>query len=352
MFNITYLDVLNAYLVCRKRKRKTQGQLEFEINLEENLYNLWQELRNMTYKVGKSDCFCVRYPKIREIFAARFRDRIVHHLIMNKFLPVFENIFIDSTYSCRKGKGVWYGVKDIEKQVKQIGPKCWYVKLDISGFFMSIQKNILWEKLKPIFPSDWWWLIREVVFNRCQDGCEKKGNLKLWSLLPAHRSLLNIKEDFGIPIGNLTSQIFANFYLTDFDKYIKSKIQGYGRYVDDIILLDSDKRKLKKLIVEIRKYLSTLNLKLNERKTIVQKTTKGILFTGYIIKPHGIYCGPRLYKCIEKIKGPKEKYFRRVNSYLGFLKRPLEFSLRYRITNLAFRTHNFKTVKNNYKIKY
>lgn len=139
-------------LCVEKEKRKTQGQLEFEINLEENLYNLWQELRNMTYKVGKSDCFCGRYPKIREIFAARFRDRIIHHLIINKFLPVFENIFIDSIYSCRKGKGVWYGVKDIEKQVKQIGPKCWYVKLDISGFFMSIQKKYFVGKIKTYTP--------------------------------------------------------------------------------------------------------------------------------------------------------------------------------------------------------
>ena len=104
-------DFFIAYYQCRKRKRKTINALQFEVNYEENLVKLWREVNSRKYEIGRSICFLVTRPKLREIFAADFRDRIVHHVIMMRLEPLFEEVFIEDNYNCRKGKGTLYGVK-------------------------------------------------------------------------------------------------------------------------------------------------------------------------------------------------------------------------------------------------
>ena len=111
-------DFFKAYYDCRKHKRSTFNALQFEINYEENLVQLYQEVNSKTYKIGKSICFLIKRPKLREVFAADFRDRIIHHVIMQRLEPLFENDFIEDTYNCRKGKGVLYGVKRVHEMIK------------------------------------------------------------------------------------------------------------------------------------------------------------------------------------------------------------------------------------------
>ena len=349
---ISFSEVNDAYFDCRTHKRHKDEPMRYEMNYEKNNYELWKDLNEDSYEIGISICFCVRYPKVREVFAASFRDRIVHHIIINKMLCMFEDSFIDDTYSCRKGKGVLYGVERIREQVASIGINdCWYVKLDLSGFFMSINKDILWRDIselmdlnEPKFNGNldrWKSLVHQIIYNRCELNCEKRGDFSLWDILPPEKSLFN-SDGRGIPIGNLTSQIFANFYLTPLDKFISSRVEGYGRYVDDFILLDRDKNKLLKLIPEIRKLLSSYGLRLNERKTIIQKCNKGIQFTGYIIKPWGVYVGNRLEDASMNLLleyGVNDVYdidkiICRMNSYLGFMRNnKLTYRIRNKITS-------------------
>lgn len=250
---------------------------------------------------------------------------------------------------------------------------------------MSIDKGILWrdvknlmEKYKEDFGNDldrWESLVKQVIYNRCELNCEKRGNLHLWDFLPKNKSLF-FSSGKGIPIGNLTSQIFANFYLTPLDKFITSQVQGYGRYVDDFILIDKDKNKLLKLLPKIREFLKSYGLVLNENKTIIQRCNKGILFTGYVIKPWGIYNGGRLdYSARQLIYDTdiynKSKIITRANSYLGFMRRTMSYKTRAFIVNSLigvypyclfykgnkFSLHmkeveEFEEIINKYKFKY
>lgn len=364
--HITREEVTLAYFECRKHKRNKFESRLYESNYEENNYQLWKDLNDGTYKIGRSICFCVVYPKLREIFAASFRDRIVHHIIIRRLLIAFEENFIDNTYSCRKGKGVFFGVSDMEKQIKAAGKDAWFVKLDLSGFFMSIDKDILWKKLEALMDSrpdlfngdlEWWKeLTKLVVYNRCELNCEKRGDLNLWDALPFNKSLFH-SGGKGIPIGNLTSQLFANFYLSEFDHFLKSQVQGYGRYVDDFVLIDTDKKKLLALIPKIREFLATLGLKLNEKKTVIQRCDRGVLFTGYVIKPWGIYNGTRLDRAARRLMYSYDVYkparmLSRVNSYLGFMQRTLSYQTRYDLVDFFIgRYHNVYSQDKKFSLK-
>ncbi len=140
----TFKNIYSAYLQCRKHKRNTINALEFEQNLLENLYDLHYELQNKTYHIGTSLCFLTSSPKLREVFASNFRDRVVHHLLVNILEPIFERRFIYDIYSNRKGKGTHKAIKRAKKFMSQT-PKGYYLQLDIKGFFYHLNKMILME---------------------------------------------------------------------------------------------------------------------------------------------------------------------------------------------------------------
>ena len=338
---VSFEDITKAYLDCRKNKRRKHSSIAYELNYEENNYELWRDLNDGTYEIGKSICFCVTRPKLREVFAADFRDRIVHHLLMNKFLPIFEEDFIDDTYNCRVGKGVLFGVNRIREQAEAVGKDGWFLKIDISGFFMSLDKDILWRSVEGLIRNNmacdnlerWLALLKKVIFHRPELNCVRKGDIGLWDKLDPKKSLFH-SNGKGLPIGNLTSQILANHYNGAIDKWLRPKVMGYGRYVDDIILLDSDKQKLLKLIPQIREKMKEIGLTLNESKIVFQRIDKGIPFTGYIIKPWGLYPAKRMRNNAIKVAGVQEddgRHLCRVNSYLGFLRHALTYGLRWKI---------------------
>ena len=358
------LALFRAYFDTRKNKRKTANALAFEDNYEEKLFKLYEEIMNREYKIGQSICFIVDKPVKREIFAASFRDRIVHHLIFNYINPIFEKHFIKDSYSCRLGKGTSQGIRRADHFIRSCSANyqkdCWILKLDIKGYFMAMDRNILYQKierkLKTVKNADFdinliLYLIRAVVFNDPTKNCRVKGKREDWTGLPKSKSLFFAEKGRGFPIGNLTSQLFGNIYLDEFDHFVREKFEArrYGRYVDDMVFVHSDKEFLKAVIKKIADYLQKeLELDLHPKKIYLQHFAKGVCFLGVFIKPYRIYIGRRTKQNFyDKAKGWNEvaekkrgfsdkeeakKFVACANSYLGIMKHHKTSKLREKIT--------------------
>ena len=352
-------DLFQAYYDARKNKRNTHSALSFEMHYERELFRLCDEILNRSYSPRPSICFIVNKPVKREVFAADFRDRIIHHLIYNYIFHVFENRFIHDSYSCRVGKGTHYGIKRLEHFIRSCSENyhrdCYILKIDISGYFMSIDRSLLYEKLKfsilknsGIIDGDIGlilYLIHKTIFNNPINGCIMKCSRSKWNDLPRSKSLFYSEKDKGLPIGNLTSQLFANIYLDEFDHFMKGvlKLKYYGRYVDDIVIVHHDRDYLKTMIPIAREYLKLhLMLQLHPRKIYLQHYTKGVVFLGAIIKPHRIYITNRtkgnfytaikrqneIVKYHEPTKEERENFLSSLNSYLGIMKHYSTYELR------------------------
>ena len=350
-------ELFNAYYTCRGNKRNTHNALSFEVDYENNLVQLCNDLNNNNYEIGRSIAFIVKKPVIREIFAADFRDRVVHHLIINKLNPLFEKEFICDSYACRVGKGTHYGIKRVAGFIKNCSHNytgdCYILKLDILGFFMHINRFILFERLEKFIQVKYQepdkelliQLCKEIIFNEPTQNCTIKGSTKNWEGLPNNKSLFHSAPGCGLPIGNLTSQVFANFYMNSLDHFIKYDmgIKYYGRYVDDFVIIHPDKEYLKMIIPLLTSYLSTsLQLTLHPKKQYLQHYTKGVRFLGTVIKPNRIYIGNRtkgnFYMAIQKQNKVVEnniiqleqlnQFLSSMNSYLGIMKHYKTYRLR------------------------
>jgi hypothetical protein len=327
----SFENLYHCYLKCRKHKRGTINALKFEINAEENLFKLSEELENKTYQPSRSVCFVVERPKMREIIAADFKDRVVHHLLVKKLEAVYEPIFIHDSYACRKGKGLHKAVERVREFIRR-GSKngrerLYFLHLDIKNFFMTIDKNLLYrmiekklhKKISPTpsllkrgidrgsedfdllkkccqsvnsfekggFYDDIFWLARVIIFHNPIENCIIKGKRHLIKSLPPHKSLFQASENRGLPVGNLTSQFFANVYLNELDQFVKHnlKCRYYVRYCDDFLILDESPERLKEIRERIREFVTErLNLSLNDRYQSVLPVSNGIDFLGYIIR--------------------------------------------------------------------
>ncbi|HQH10280.1 MAG TPA: RNA-directed DNA polymerase [Bacteroidales bacterium] len=357
--NKIILDLFQAYFDARKNKRNTINALAFEKHLETNLFALADEIMNRNYKPRGCICFIINKPVKREIFAADFRDRVVHHFIYQYISPIFEKTFINDSYSCRIGKGTHYGIRRIDHFIRACSRNytkdCYILKLDIQGYFMSICKPLLYEKIHKVlirnsnkidFDLDLvLYLLKVTIFTNPKMHCRIKGSKNDWEGLPLTKSLFHVQPHYGLPIGNLTSQLFGNVYLNEFDHFIKRdlKIKYYGRYVDDLILIHPDKAYLQYCITEIRYYLKKeLQLILHPDKIYLQHYSKGVKYLGTVIKPHRIYIANRskgnFYTAITKHnkvvrdhKPTKEEmtaFQSSMNSYLGLMKHYKTYRLR------------------------
>jgi RNA-directed DNA polymerase len=311
----TYEKLYRAYLDCRKTKRKTANALKFELNFEDNLLKLLGELRARTYRPGRSICFVVTEPTPREIFAADFRDRITHHLLVREVHAFFERRFIFDSYACRPGKGTHRAVKRQNKFMhKLIGGArqrqsgC-YMQLDVSSFFMSIDHNILYsifeknilknEELSGESLDEILWLGGLIIFHRPAQNYIMKGRPELFELIPPRKSLRHQPAGRGLPIGNYTSQFFANLYLNELDHFVKRELKCgfYIRYVDDFVILGRDGGWLKYCRDRIGEFLKrTLKLELNLNKSRTQLFERGLDFLGYFLKPQKIYVRRKVVK--------------------------------------------------------
>ncbi len=349
IFNLKKL--YQAYLDCRRTKRGTINALRFEWDLEKNLFKLQEELLNKKYEPSRSICFVVESPTPREIFAADFRDRIVHHLLINEIEEMGEKAFIFDTFSCRKGKGTHLAIHKLKEQIRKVTKnhkeKAFYAQLDISGFFMSIDHNILYDIFSKMilrqnksyqWEQDILWLARTIIFHNPTDNYVSKGDVSLFDLILPRKSLFHSRKGSGLPIGNYSSQFFANLYLNEMDQFIKRelKCKYYVRYVDDFILLDSDKERLKYFRDEIRNFLKkNLALQLSEGKTKMQTLDKGIDFLGYFIKPMYTLVRRKVigrlknkFFGLERKLASDNKILATINSYYGHFRHASSFRLR------------------------
>jgi RNA-directed DNA polymerase len=290
-FSLT--DLAQAYFDCRRNKRNSKSALEFEQNLERNLINLRDDLLAGTYTIGKSICFVITHPKPREVWAAEFRDRIVHHLLYNHISARFHNSFIADSCACIPGRGTLYAAQRLEHKIRSATENwtkpTYYLKCDLANFFVSIDKKIVLTLLAKKVTETWWLNLAERILMH-----DPRQNYRLFcpqnllNKVPAHKRLTNQPSNLGLPIGNLSSQFFANIYMNELDQFVKKTLgaKHYIRYVDDFVILHDCAQWLNDAKAKIEEFLlEHLAARLNPTKTILQPVARGVDFVGQVIKP-------------------------------------------------------------------
>jgi len=328
--DFTFTALAQAYFDCRRAKRSSKSALAFEINLEQNLVELDAELRSGSYTPGRSICFVVTRPKPREVWAAEFRDRVVHHLLYNHIAPAIHTRFIADSCACIPGRGTLYAAKRLERKARSI-TQSWtkpahYLKCDLANFFVNIDKRIMCDLLTKHIPELWWRsLAHQILMHDPRLNYEYHGNTTLLYAVPLHKRLTNQPATHGLPIGNLSSQFFANIYLNELDQFVKHQVKAkhYVRYVDDFVLLHESAQWLNSAHDQIERFLSEkLNAQTNPKKTILQPAHRGIDFVGQVILPYrrAIRKKTRNY-ALQRIRTMPLKNMRdTVNSYFGMLR--------------------------------
>lgn len=321
-------ELWQAYADARKGKKKTIDEHRFELNDMENIISLRDCLIRRYYKPSRGVAFIVTDPVIREIVAAPFRDRVIHHFLFNSCAGWWDRRFIPDSYSCRKNKGTLYGQKRLAKHIRQVTNNytapAYAVKLDIQGYFMSLNHDKLYERIlwgleqqfyhsnrpdiendircAPEHKSDFYELLqyvwREIIYDKPMENIAVRGKRATWKKLPASKSLFCQPPERGIVIGNLTSQLLSNIYLDQLDRFVRFGLgySHYGRYVDDffIIVPMSQRNQLLRDIEVIRQYLhDELKLTLHPKKQYKQPVSRGVSFIGAIVYPGFIYPGRR-----------------------------------------------------------
>ena len=299
---ISTSNLLSAWREFRRGKNKKLDIQKFEFNLEKNILNLHFSLRRKTYTNEPYVPFYVYDPKRRHIHKAQVQDRVVHQAIFRQLYGVYDQSFIYDSYACRFNKGTHAGVMQLEsflrKETKNYTHNVWILKCDIAKFFDSINHRILEDILfTKIKCSETQWLIKNII----RSFEKEKGK--------------------GLPLGNVTSQLFANVYMNVFDQFMKHKIKAkhYIRYCDDFIIISDGREFLESIIPKIVLFLEIqLALKLHPKKVEIRKVSQGVDFLGYIVLPHYIVLRNSTKKRIlRKTKTNLSKESR--NSYLGVL---------------------------------
>ena len=377
--------IIAAYEDCRKGKASSPDAIRFETYLFENITDLVEKINSRTYEPMPSITFVVSRPVYREVFAANFRDRVIHHYIALRLEPLFEGVFSDRTYNCRYCKGQLYGVRQLAADIKECSENftkpCWYLKCDMKGFFMSIPREELAYKVDAFILDnykgddieDLRYLSRVTIMNDPTKNCIKRSSEETMAKVPLGKTLRGAKKNHGLPIGNLTSQHDANFWLNDFDWMLEIILHIYyhGRYVDDFFLIHQDKQVLLASVPKIRKYLANIGVTLHPRKIELQSVYKGIKFTGMVVKRNRIYASNRMVSNFKQLVHHMntlpdnytiedlQHYVCSINSYLGLMKHCDSYDIRKSIMlemDLRFYQHIYikghyecVCIKNKYK---
>lgn len=293
--------------------------MSFEYHLEDNLFSLYEDLKFNRYRHFEYEHFQVFDNKKRDIYKAMVRDRIVHQIIFDYLEEFFEISFIKDSYSSRKNKGSHKAIKTFRYFIKLVSggnkTQCFVLKCDVKKYFNSVKQRILLEIIeKKVEDKHVFEIIKEIIISF------KKGNFDDEDLL---------FKFIGIPLGNITSQVFANIYLNELDKFVKKelRVRFYVRYNDDFVILDNSKKRLKLYLLRIRTFLEEkLCLEVPVHKAEIRNIDWGVDFLGYIILKDAVLLR-------NKTKG---KIFERINeknisSYIGLLKHCDSYNLRQKI---------------------
>lgn len=337
--DLTVSELFQAYYDCRKNKRNTWNALRFEERLERNLMQLYRELEAGEYKPGRSICFVITDPRCREVWAADFRDRIVHHAFYNRYSDYFYRRFIHDSYACIPGKGALKAADRATHFMHSVtlnfSRPAWVLKADFANFFNSINKNTLDAILAEHIHDPWWLdLTRKILHNDPRKNVFVKSSRKLLRKVPEHKSLLRSKEHLGLPIGNLSSQFFANIYLNGLDQLAKHalKLKYYIRYVDDVLMFGANPQELYAKYAALDNYADeNLDVRFHPQKTHLNRVEKGFDFVGYCIRPYARYLRRsvlhNMRQKTETITDPEDMRAT-VNSYFGMLRHTKSFRQR------------------------
>ena len=307
-------NLLLAYSKARRGKQDKIEVIEYSANLFENILSLRERMLNETLSVGNYHYFEIYDPKRRQICAASFEERVVHHAIMNVCKERFDRHLIFDTYATRENKGIYAAIERAQRAV------CKYpyvAKLDVRKYFDSINHQILKSKLRRIFKDD-----------------------KLLRLLDAIIDSYETKPSTGIPIGNLTSQYFANYYLSDLDHYITEELRVpvYVRYMDDMLIFAPTREKLVNVVEVIKSYVEK-NLSLELKPSQIVNVNGGVSFLGYSLAPYRINLNGRSKKrfvsklriydlLLENGEWSEEVYVQHIRPLLAFVEKANTLSLR------------------------
>ena len=288
---------------------------EFQFSLMDNILQLHYDLKNQTYKHGGYQCFKINDPKPRIIHKASVRDRLLHHAVYRILYPYFDKKFIADSFSCRNNKGTHKALNRFERFVRMVSKNntrtCWILKCDIKKFFASVDQLTL----------------IEILEKHIQD----KGILNLLQEI-----IFSFKPN-GLPLGNLTSQLFANVYLNKFDQFVKHelKIKYYIRYADDFMIFSEDKKHLENIILLVGSFLKNeLKLTLHPNKIFIKKLKLGMDFLGWVN-----FFGYRILRTKTKnriLEGIRDNLKpETISSYFGLLKHGKTAELKKRLLRLA-----------------
>lgn len=308
MCTTTYQEIISIENLCEawqefiRGKRQKKDVQQFNLHLGDEIVELHQLLKNGEYKHSDYAHFRINDPKPRDIHKASVRDRLLHHALHRKLYPFFAKQFISDSFSCQTGKGLHRAIDRFKKYSNKVSKNntrtCWILKCDIRKFFASIDHVILINLIK-----------------------QKMNDAKLVEILENIIRSFETKPGKGIPLGNLTSQLFANIYLNELDQYIKHdiRVQNYIRYADDFVLLSTDRTVLLHILPNIQAFLSgMLELRLHPDKISIQTLDAGVDFLGWIHFSH--YRVPRTKTKIRMRKRiHKSPEHQSVQSYVGML---------------------------------
>ena len=369
-------DLYIAYYDAARHKHKMAYVQKFERDLRQNLEELCDDLLTRRYQAQPSKCFVIDYPKKREVFAAMFRDRIVHHLYFRYTHQMFERTFIADSYSCIEGRGTHYGVDRLRQHIRQASlnwtQPCYAMNLDIRGYFMHINRakllELATESLRTmaghkvgmtgevpipsgvlLTPATRWqdirdmrfilWLTEQIVMLNPMENCIIVGDESDWDGMDHSKCMRYVQPGLGLPIGNLTSQLFSNVYMNPFDQWVKRIIlcHYYERYVDDSTMVDACREWLLEQVPKVREFLADeLGLQLHMGKLHVREVSQGVEFLGAFVKPYRDYISNKtLARIEENVKtidlrdiGHAEAS---INSYLGVLSHSSSYNIRHHL---------------------
>ena len=292
-------NLLEAWKEFEKGKKKKPDVQQFSLKLMDNILSLHRDLSQGKYRHGGYESFIINDPKQRHIHKACVRDRLLHHAVYRRLHPFFNRTFISDSFSSRKGKGTHRAVSRFRQFAGKVSENntktCWVLKCDIRKFFASINHEILFSILAThIKDEKVMALLREIIESHSSFGLGT-----------------------GLPLGNLTSQLFVNIYLNELDQFVKHRlrVKHYIRYADDFVFLSRDRESLERICLEVGIFLAEkIKLKLNLDKTSIQALASGVDFLGYVIFPYHIVLRTRTKKRMFQRVSKKNK-----SSYLGIL---------------------------------
>lgn len=302
---ISFEDLLISWQEFLNGKRKRKDVAKFSIKFTDNIFKLHKDLAKKSYRHGTYHAFKINDPKPRDIHKATVRDRIVHHALYRSLYPYFDKKFIYDSYSCRNNKGTHKANNRFRRLCWKVSKNntrtAWILKCDIRKFFASINHHILKDILsKHIVDKEILWLLGQII-----DSFHTQGN-----------------KNFGLPLGNVTSQLLVNVYMNEFDHYVKKKlmVRYYIRYADDFVVISDNKEYLINLLSEFSKYLENeLSLSLNQNKVFIKPLFSGIDFLGWIHFPyHRVLRTSTKRRMFKRLK--QNHSAQSLASYLGILK--------------------------------